>query len=37
MTQKRDIFTVENYSKGFTLGTCLRKTTEKRVSIVEKR
>jgi hypothetical protein len=32
-----DILAMGEYSKGFTLRTCLRKTTEKRVSTVEKR
>jgi hypothetical protein len=37
MTQKLDIHVVGEYSKGFLLRTCLRKTTRKRVSTVEKR
>jgi hypothetical protein len=37
MTQKLDICAVGEYSEGFTLRTCLRKTTGKRVSTVEKR
>jgi hypothetical protein len=32
-TDKMDIHAVGDYSEGFTLRTCLTKTTEKRVSI----
>jgi hypothetical protein len=37
MTQKQDIHTMGKYSEGVTLRTYLRKTMDKRVSIVEKR
>jgi hypothetical protein len=37
MTKNLDIHEVEEYSEGFTLRTCLRKTMGKRVSIVEKK